>query len=91
MEEIKAFTSPTKTTSGPNPKTGERWRHTNDDGKTGKGSGDMHKALDELFKDVKDRNELLRRYGYWANSWLDNGIDSLPPALRDAILRAGGG
>jgi hypothetical protein len=91
MEEIKAFTSPTRKTEGPNPINGERWRHTNEDGTTGKGSGDMHKALDKLFEDVKDRNELLRRYGYWANSWLDGGIDSLPSALRDAILRAGGG
>jgi hypothetical protein len=86
MEEIKAFTSPTKKTGGPNPlHSGERWRHG------GTGSTEMHNSLDELFKNAKDRNDLLRRYGYWANSWLDNGIDSLPPALRDAILRAGGG
>jgi hypothetical protein len=91
MEEIKAFTSPTRKTEGPNPISGKRWRHTNDNGATGRGSGEMHRSLDELFEGAKDRNELLRRYGYWANSWLDNGIDSLPPALRAPIVQAGGG
>jgi hypothetical protein len=51
----------------------------------------MHQALDEIIEGSTDRNQLLRRYGYWANSWLDSGIDSLPAAMRDAILRAGGG
>ena len=94
MNEIKAFTSPTKATEGPDPENpGERWRHNPEGGGrgAGPGSGRMHRSLDRIIEDATSRNDLLRRYGYWANAWLDDGIDSFPAPMRDAIIQAGGG
>jgi hypothetical protein len=86
MDEIKAMTSATKKIEGPVPgANGERWRHTTEEGKTGSGSKRMHNALDAEIAAAKNREDLLRRLKTWSESWLDNGVDSFPPALRDAI------
>ena len=91
MDEIKAMTTPTKQAGGPNPtKPGTRWRHTTDDGKTGQGAGDMHKALREAIQLATSRDDLLKRLGRFASGWLDNGANGFPPALRSAIIAAGG-
>lgn len=94
MREIQEFVTPTKDVHGPDPrKPGETWRHNPENGQkgSGRGAGTMHKSLDKIIEDARSRADLLRRYGYWANSWLHNGVDDLPPAMRDAILRSGGG
>lgn len=94
MREIRQFTTPTRQTGGPDPRRpGTEWRHNPEGGGKGSGvgSGTMHKSLDKIIADARSRNDLLRRYGYWANSWLRNGIDDLPAPMRDAIVSAGGG
>ena len=95
MDEIRAFVTPTRLTEGPDPERppGTRWHHNKVGGGRGSGPGAnrMHSSLDEIIANATSRNDLLRRYGYWANWWLDDGIDSLPPAMRDAIILAGGG
>ncbi|KZL13051.1 hypothetical protein [Pseudovibrio sp. Ad37] len=93
--EVMDWTSPTKLTEGPDPtrQPGERWRHSKEGGGRGSGVGSkkMHESLDEIIETAESRQELLRRLGYWANSWLDNGVDSFPDKLKEAITTAGGG
>lgn len=93
MKEIQEWVTATDKAEGPLPQGG-RWRHNPESGSgAGPGSGTMHNALDELYgpPPARNRNDLLRRMGYFANSYLDGGIDGLPAGLRDAILTAGGG
>lgn len=86
MDDIKGMTTPTKETGGPHAlKPGHRWRHTTDAGKTGEGSGAMHQALQKEIEDATSREDLLQRLGRFGNSWLDDGVNSFPPSLRDAI------
>ncbi|MBA8902418.1 hypothetical protein [Phyllobacterium sp. P30BS-XVII] len=88
MDEIKAMTTPTKEATGPHgAKPDLRWRHTTDEGKTGEGSGAMHRALRKEIEDATSRNDLLQRLGRFGNSWLDGGVNGFPPSLRDAINR----
>jgi len=52
----------------------------------------MHNALEGLYQPpARSRSEFLRRMGYFANSYLDGGVDGLPSGLRNGILQAGGG
>ncbi len=96
--EIQDWMTATRIAEGPLPQPNAqgltRWRHSQETGRgSGPGSDTMHKALDALYgpPPARSRNELLRRMGYFANHYLDNGIDSLPPGLRNAIVQAGGG
>lgn len=89
MDEIKVMTTPTKEASGPIPGTsGERWRHTTDEGKTGTGSGRMHDALEREIEQATDRADLLKRLETFSHEWLDNGPDSFPAPLRDLIINS---
>lgn len=98
MLEIQDWVTGTDVASGPLPvplATGEtRWRHNPEGGGQGSGRGSktMHNALTALYDPPPtSRNQLLTRMGYFANHYLDGGIDGLPAGLRDAILQSGGG
>lgn len=98
MKEIQDWVTATRNAEGPLPQPtaqGDiRWRHSSTTGRgAGPGSTTMHKALDNLYGPPPpgSRQELLRRMGYFANHYLDGGIESLPSGLRDAIINAGGG
>jgi len=99
MREIQDWVTATKDAQGPLPKptaSGHtRWRHNPEAGGSGSGPGSktMHNSLDALYgpPPVSSRNDLLKRMGYWANSYIDGGIDGLPAGLRNAIKTAGGG
>ncbi|MBY6153081.1 hypothetical protein KUV47_07665 [Vannielia litorea] len=98
MREIHEWVTPTREAGGPLPQptaAGDlTWRHSPPSGPgSGPGSVTMHRAMDALYgpPPARSREELLRRFGYFANSYLDGGIDGLPAGMRDAILQAGGG
>ena len=98
MKEVQEWVTATKDAQGPLPtptaKGDVRWRHAPEGGGRGSGTGSkaMHNALDALYTPpAQNRNELLRRMGYWANSYMDGGVDGLPAGLRDALISAGGG
>gem|GEM_PF-4501871 len=98
MREIQDWVTATDVAEGPLPRPtasgATRWRHNPVGGGRGSGVGSktMHNALDALYSPpARNRNELLRRMGYFANSYLDGGVDGLPTGLRDAIMTAGGG
>jgi len=96
MKEIQDWVTATNKAEGPLPVPDKhehlRWRHRDEQGKS-PGSSTMHKALDEIYEPPppRNRNELLKRMGYFANSYLDGGIDGLPAGLKDTIKTAGGG
>lgn len=98
MREIQDWVTATRVAEGPLPQPNARgltrWRHSSPNGRgSGPGSVTMHNALDAVYgpPPAQSRNELLRRMGYFSNHYLDNGIDSLPSGMRNAIINAGGG
>ncbi|KIC39475.1 hypothetical protein RA26_02215 [Leisingera sp. ANG-M7] len=99
MKEIQQWVTATKDAQGPLPQPTAaghtRWRHAPEGGGKGSGPGSktMHNALDELYRPPppKTRTDLLRRMGYFANHYLDGGVNGLPAGLREAILNVGDG
>lgn len=98
MREIQDWVTATRDAEGPLPTPtaagATRWRHNPEGGGRGSGTGSrtLHNSLDALYDPPpRSRNELLRRMGYWANSYIDGGVNGLPSGLRDAINNAGGG
>ncbi|SIS90668.1 hypothetical protein [Paracoccus saliphilus] len=96
MHEIQDWVTATNAAEGPLPVQAAdgamRWRHVSADQPNTSGSTMMHNALDEIYQPPPaSRNDLLRRMGYFANHYLDGGVDALPSGLRDAILATGGG
>ncbi|MEL6586786.1 MAG: hypothetical protein AAFY65_15465 [Pseudomonadota bacterium] len=98
MREIQDWVTATGVAEGPLPRPtasgATRWRHNPEGGGPGSGVGSrtMHNALEGLYQPpARSRSEFLRRMGYFANSYLDGGVDGLPSGLRNGILQAGGG
>ncbi|RVV96498.1 hypothetical protein EKE94_18420 [Mesobaculum littorinae] len=96
MHEIQDWVTATNAAEGPLPVPAAdgamRWRHVSADQPNTSGSTMMHNALDEIYQPPPaGRNDLLRRMGYFANHYLDGGVDALPSGLRDAILATKGG
>lgn len=96
MHEIQDWVTATNAARGPLPTpaaNGEvSWRHVSSGVPNSSESEMMHRALDGLYDPPpRNRNELLTRMGYFANSYLDGGINALPPGLRNAIEMTGGG
>ena len=98
MREIQDWVTATGVAEGPLPRPtaagATRWRHNPEGGGAGSGVGSrtMHNALEGLYTPpARSRSEFLRRMGYFANSYIEGGIDGLPSGLRDAIQSTGGG